>query len=416
MPQQNTICSNSPSKVAIVYQYLAHYRITIARALCLQKTSDNPEYTWISGQTQNTGQKSLKTIDTKWSKTALSEGGFRWRLITNYWIYKTILWQRGLLGIASRKEFDCIIYLGDMHYISTWLCAAVSRIRGKRVLMWSHGFYGNESKFKSTLRKLFFKLSNGVLLYGNHAREIMIEMGFEPKDLYVVYNSLDYAAQLELRNSTSRDAILYKKNKLFDDPTLPVIIFSGRILESKGLGLLLESVSNIRARGTNINLLFVGDGPDRQNLSDQASHYGLEKNTCFYGECYSEKELAIVFGLSDICVSPEGVGLTAMHAMAYGVPVITHDEPTLQKPEFEAIYPGKTGDFFKKGSAESLADRMMDWIDIVEADNTISRNCIEVIECLYNANSQTEIINLAVQGRDANEVLNAYGPDSLNFT
>lgn len=415
MNQPNSNSHSTPTKVAIVYQYLAHYRITIARALCLQNANENPEYTWISGTTQNTGQNSLKTIDTKWSTAAHSEGGFRWRIIKNYWIYKTFLWQHGLLGVANSKEFDCIIFLGDMHYISTWLSAIVARVRGKRVLMWSHGFYGRESKLSIKIRKLFFGLADGVLLYGCHARHLMIDVGIQSEKLYVVYNSLDYASQLKYRENTSKEDISAMKNKLFKDPTLPVIIFSGRIIKSKGLELLLKSIFIVRTSGTLVNLLIVGDGPDRENLEGQLSHYGLEGNVAFYGECYSEKELAILFGISSLCVSPEGVGLTAMHAMAYGVPVITHDKPNLQKPEFEAIIPDKTGDFFIKGDSDSLAHNILNWINKVNVDSSISSNCIEVIEKLYNANTQTKIINLAVLGTNADEVLNTFGPNSLNL-
>lgn len=405
----------STKQVAIAYQYLAHYRITIARAICVQTEDENLEYTWISGTTQGNDQSSLKTIDTKWKSIDLADGGFRWKIIKNFWLSKSILWQHELIKISYRKDFDCIIYLGDMHYLSTWLCATISRLRGKRVLMWSHGFYGNESDFKSLLRKSFFKLSDGVLLYGNHARKLMIDMGFDSSKLYVVYNSLDYESQRKHRVNTTDKEISDMKVKLFAQPTLPVIIFSGRIIKSKGLGLLLKAISIARSKNALVNLLIVGDGPDRNNLADSVKQLDLDQNTSFYGECYSEKELAVVFGLSDICVSPEGVGLTAMHAMAYGVPVITHDQPTLQKPEFEAIFPGKTGDFFKKGDPESLAQCILDWVTKSQSDSSISVNCIKVIENLYNANTQTNIINLAVQGQSADEVLRNYGPNRVDF-
>ena len=44
----------------------------------------------------------------------------------------------------------------------------------------------------------------------------------------------------------------------------------------------------------------------------------------------------------DITVSPDKVGLTAIHSMAYGRPVITHDNMDRQGPEVEAVIPGRT--------------------------------------------------------------------------
>lgn len=50
---------------------------------------------------------------------------------------------------------------------------------------------------------------------------------------------------------------------------------------------------------------------------------------------------------ADLCVSPGNVGLTAMHSLVFGCPVITHNCFEWQMPEFEAIQPGITGDFLR---------------------------------------------------------------------
>ena len=38
-----------------------------------------------------------------------------------------------------------------------------------------------------------------------------------------------------------------------------------------------------------------------------------------------------------MCVSPGNVGLTAIHSLTYGTPVLTHDNFNFQMPEAEAI-------------------------------------------------------------------------------
>lgn len=86
-------------------------------------------------------------------------------------------------------------------------------------------------------------------------------------------------------------------------------------------------------------------------------------------------------------ISPGKVGLTAMHGLAYGVPIITHGNFDNQMPESEAIQPGVTGDFFEEDSVESLAAVIARWIEKPRLeDERIA--AISEIEARYTPQSQ----------------------------
>ena len=51
----------------------------------------------------------------------------------------------------------------------------------------------------------------------------------------------------------------------------------------------------------------------------------LQDQIWFYGACYDESKLGELIFNADLCVSPGNVGLTAVHSMGYGTPVITHN-------------------------------------------------------------------------------------------
>jgi len=76
------------------------------------------------------------------------------------------------------------------------------------------------------------------------------------------------------------------------------------------------------------------------------------------GEIYDERKISRLIYESDLCVSPGNVGLSAIHSITYGTPVITHDDFKYQMPEFEIIKPGVNGFFFKKDSVEDLARKI----------------------------------------------------------
>ena len=96
---------------------------------------------------------------------------------------------------------------------------------------------------------------------------------------------------------------------------------------------------------------------------------------------------------ADLCVAPGNIGLTAMHAMAYGCPGISHNDFKWQMPEFEAIKEGITGEFFERDNAESLANSITNWLSTHENKREEVRNaCFKEIDERWNPHKQLEII------------------------
>ena len=111
------------------------------------------------------------------------------------------------------------------------------------------------------------------------------------------------------------------------------------------------------------------------------------------GALYDESEIARYLYWADLCVSPGNVGLTAIHALSYGLPVITNDNFETQMPEFEAIEQGRTGDFFCEGDVGSLADRIELWLSRNPNREQVRQRCYEVIDTKYNPSHQVEVLS-----------------------
>jgi glycosyltransferase involved in cell wall biosynthesis len=185
----------------------------------------------------------------------------------------------------------------------------------------------------------------------------------------------------------------------FSDSKIPVLIYTGRLTKSKGLALLLTAMSQLQNQGFKTSLLLVGDGPEREPLTQLAKTSGVAVH--FYGACYDEDRLAELIMSANLTVAPGKVGLTAMHSLIYGTPVITHDDPDDQMPEWEAIIPGQTGDFFRRGDVHDLARVIQKWSMLPWPDESIRKRCMSVIDCSYNPSFQRSIINRAVVGLPA---------------
>lgn len=373
-------------RATIVYHYFAHYRLPILKRLA---RSSRIRFEFASGVTTET--EALPTIDTSTPLTDAEVLSDRWRSLKNIWIARRFLWQRGLVGLSMTTCSDAVVLLGNMYHLSTWVAAIVLRIRRKRVLMWGHGFIRNQGPVEP-LRALFYRLAHAHLLYGNRARTLMLKRGFHPSTLYVVYNSLDVERHQHM------------ESKLRAAPSEPRqhainLVFVGRLTRHKRLDILIEATALAVARGMDISLRIIGAGPEELTLRGHCERLGLCDRIQWLGAQYQEDQVAKVLATSDLCVIPGRVGLTIIHAMSYGVPVIANDSVEDQNPEIEAIIPGETGRFFRTNDARSLADEIEDWYQHSRcARDRVRTTCRSVVAERYDPDRQGSVIENAVLG------------------
>lgn len=296
-------------------------------------------------------------------------------------------WQKGALKLLKSNYTD-IITPGDTYCLSTRVMLLLAKHYHKNIYLWTHGAYGNEKGLKKRLAIKSKSKAKGVFLYGNYAKNILMEWGVPETKLHVIYNSLSYDEQLPLRNSIT-PSDFYQKH--FDNNN-PNIVFIGRLTTVKKLDQILKAMALLKEQGQLFNVTFIGDGTERQKLESLTKELGLEKSVWFYGACYDEKQIAEFLYNADLCVSPGNVGLTAMHAMTFGCPVISHDNFPMQMPEFEAIEQGKTGAFFKEDDVDDLAEAINNWINTCSDRESVRRACYKVIDEKYNPHVQLETL------------------------
>lgn len=395
--------SRAPHNVAIIYQQFPHYRAPVLSALA--RTSDAASYVAFSDIKSEA--EGLPLIDSEEEWRAI---GLPWRRVRNLWFGRFALWQPGVVGTALSSKYRSIIFLGDMRFLSTWIGAVAARMTGKKVLMWGHGFVRSQLSLQERVRGLFYRLAHRHLLYGHRARAIMLSRGFDPDAVYVIYNSLDVERQQALRETHTPDALAAIRARQFAEPGLPLLMTVGRLVERKEISLLLEAAAQMTKAGQRVNVLIIGEGPDRARLEALAASLDLGARVRFAGAIYDEDDVAPLIAAADLCVVPGTLGLTCMHALSYGTPVITHSDLDAQNPEVEAILPGRTGAFFTRGSAESLRQAIADWLAQKKPREQIRQDCMAVIDRFYSPATQARLINLAVAAVPATQIDDASKP------
>jgi len=390
--------------VAIIQRGFPHYRRALFFKLC-QQQPPAPRYKVFY---DNNNKSSIPFLRPVWlwgiappaAIDPLAEESQPKNISDNFGYLKNrwmgLLWQGRTISLALSSDFDTIIYEGNVHVLSTWVSAIVARMAGKRVLFWTHGFQHPEKGLKGRLITGFFKLAHGLLLYGQHGKQLCRQQGLDEKNLYVVYNSLDYERQIKIRDSISEQTCGKLKADLFPTPQLPLLLWVGRLRDDKRLDLALQAIRYLKDHGCPVNMLFVGAGPAGESLQALTEKLDLRQNVHFYGPCHEEKQVATIISAADICVSPGAIGLSCIHALTYGLPVITHDDPNRQGPEYQAILPGQTGNLFRYGDYKHLAWTIETWLSSKKPKARIQQACYRQIERYYNPDYQVKIFNAAV--------------------
>jgi len=327
--------------------------------------------------------------DIKQMDTSVLRGNVE--MTRSYQLLGNWYWQKGVFSKVWKK-YDRYLLIGDSYSLSTWFFSFFALLLGKRkrLFFWTHGWYGKESWLQRIVKKIYLRMpGGGVFLYGNYARNLMIEQGFTPNKLFVIHNSLDHDHQLAIRQHLHLDDV-YVKHFTNNNQNL---LFVGRLTKVKKLDMVLLAMSHLKKKGQRFNFTLIGDGEKKQELESLTNKLGLKDNVWFYGACYDEKSLGLLIYNADLCVSPGNVGLTAMHVMVFGTPVLTHNDFPYQMPEFEAVHDGVTGAFFKRDDMESLSTSIVNWFDNNGNKRELVRNaCFNEIDTQWTPEFQIKVL------------------------
>lgn len=353
--------------------------------------SEKIELHFFFGEESSTG---IKTID--FNEHQLKPHAHKINILNNFYIKQYLVWQNFNIFNWIKKKPQTIILLGEFNIISNWIISFFAKLNNIEIVSKGHGMYGNEKGLKLLARKAFLKICNKHLVYEKHGKSILSDNGIDPDSIHILFNSLDYEKQKKYRN------LIPDLNKLeilhfFDKPELPTLIFIGRLTKIKKLELIIDAIKLIQ-NDTPINLLIVGNGSEKSNLEKLASENLNSDCYHFYGESYDEAVNNNLIAVSDLCVSPGNVGLTAIHSLSYGTPVCTHSNLMEQMPEAEAILDGINGILFEQNDVESLKDAITSWINKTHNRQKVRENCYKVIDEYYNPNYQKKVIENLIEG------------------
>jgi glycosyltransferase involved in cell wall biosynthesis len=114
--------------------------------------------------------------------------------------------------------------------------------------------------------------------------------------------------------------------KQFHLSTYFVLLFVGRLVEEKGISVLVKSIKQVKGKSI---LLIAGDGPLRDEVAIEAQKSDKIR---FVGKLTGE-ELVKYYNLADVLIIPsihdEGFGRVILESLAVGTPVLGSDRGSI---------------------------------------------------------------------------------------
>jgi glycosyltransferase involved in cell wall biosynthesis len=335
-------------RIAITQPCLAHYRIPVFRELA---SREGIELTVYYGT--QAGHHNVNPGDAFISRFGQSRRiGFRRIGLT---------WDHAQVVAAHTRHTDVLVLPSDLHYLSLAPAILRAKQQGVSVILWGHHIGKRMRTWVETTRRNLLGCADAVLCYHDHCRDQLLAAGLAKERLFVARNSIDLEPITAARQSVEADsrgvAHLREVHGLSQGP---VLLFVSRIKPRNRVDLLVRALLTVKRTHPHAKLVIVGAfSAEQQRVSRLASELGISNAVKFVGAIYDESSLAYWFAMADAFVYPEQIGLSIVHAFAYGIPVVSDDRDSGQNPEYYALQDGVNGVKYRRGSVDSLADAIL---------------------------------------------------------
>ncbi|MCH8564869.1 glycosyltransferase family 4 protein [Nesterenkonia sp. LB17] len=372
----------APPRVYFVVQpTVAHYREPLLRRL-LESTRYDFD---LVGRFKNSEASSADSIHSAADEVLAKVRPLKFSALGKFW------WEHGQVREIWRGHHDAYVIAGRIPTVSAWAASAIAALRGRTLIMWGHGWKRPEEGLKRRVRLAFYRLTDGLLVYGDRAKELGSSYGVPAEKIQVIYNSI-YPQALTGMAREAADA--HVGQATYDDAgSAATIIYSSRLTSRHRLDLLAEALGGMPA-AERPKVLIVGEGAERPRLEQVFTEHGVD--AAFLGAVYDYDQLRGLYAQADLAVSVGGAGLNVTQAMSFGVPVLAEDGNPDSSPEIEAVVEGITGRYYQAGDAGSLRRVLAELLADPAQLTQLGEASLAVVRDRYTAEKHAESIENAL--------------------
>ena len=234
-----------------------------------------------------------------------------------------VLLNRGLSRALATASPD-VVLCGGYNYVASWQALIWAWVYKTPFCLWSESNVQDLRRGHALvefLKSEFLRKCSGFVVPGCSALEYLRIHKVNESRIFTAPNAVD-------NELFSRAALAARQNELKcrQELDLPVryFLFAGRLVREKGGFELLSAYAKLdESIRRQCALVFVGDGPSRRQLEEQAA--SITPGMIRFAGFAQREQLAAYYALAETLILPtytDTWGLVVNEAMACGLPVI----------------------------------------------------------------------------------------------
>lgn len=282
-----------------------------------------------------------------------------------------------MVKICRKEKIDVI----HAHWIlpQGFLAVLYKRLFNKKikVVITTHGGDIFGAKFANLIKKWVINNCSVLTVVSNAIKKEVAKLGIK-KDIPVEVISM--GVDLSKFNPSNYSESIKKKYSIKG----PFLLFVGRLSEKKGVKYLIEAMPKVVEKFPEARLLIIGDGEEKDNLTEQAKETGLLGNHIIFTGAIHNSDLPKYYATADVFVGPsvvakggdtEGFGLVFVEAIGSGCIAIASDAPAIS----DIIINGKTGFVVKQKYSEGISNKVIELLENKNLYETIKKEGREYV-------------------------------------
>lgn len=276
------------------------------------------------------------------------------------------VWVQPGQNSAAMAAGDIVVISGSIRNLSNFVTILRAKRTGASVVWW-----GQLRKLRDS--RLHYHVLGWVLRNVSAAASYT---SLEQESANAVFGRKIADKILSLNNTIDTERVGRLRRPFVAEQRGRRILFLGRANQKAQLDHLVSAL----AETDGVFLDVIAGGSELERVKSMAAEKGLHERVLFHGPMYSEAQIADVANNCRLFVYPGDVGLSLVHAGAYGLPSVVHREISSHMPEIALFQEEVTGRSFERGNAQSLRATILDLIDDTSSLNCMSQSLLRRIE------------------------------------
>jgi 1,2-diacylglycerol 3-alpha-glucosyltransferase len=302
-------------RLVILTEIIAPYRIPVFNALAARGDVDL-HVIFLSENDPSLRQWHVYKDEIKFSYEVLPA----WRRrIGKY----NLLLNRALNSALRRARPDAVL-CGGYSYVAAWRAAFWAKRHHVPLILWSESTaldMRRRHRAVEFVKREFCKRCLAFVAAGKASRDYLLELGAPGGAIFIAPDAVDvrfFAAAADRARQQDREI------RVRHDLPRRYFLYAGRLVQEKGVFELLDAYAKLEASlRSRIGLVFVGDGPARNELAGRAP--GIQPGMVRFCGWVHREQIPEIYALAEVFVFPtytDTWGLVVNEAMACSLPIV----------------------------------------------------------------------------------------------